>query len=198
MAKLYDGEPEFGGALDLGDVPTVVEQLLLADAPCVQVIAIDGRSGGGKTTLAGALAKAMGASVLHTDDFAWWHSLFNWPQMLIENAILPLRAGIAIDYRPDAWVEREREGSIVAAPARFVIVEGVGAGQLAMRPHLDVVIWVQTDADEAKRLGVERDLAERPDPAEAERFWDEWQAAENPFQATQQTWSAADFVFRGF
>jgi uridine kinase len=198
VTKLYDGEPVFDEPLTLSDVAEVAAKLINADAPGVQVIAIDGRSGGGKTTLANALAVALGATVLHTDDFAWWHSLFDWPQMIIDNALMPLRAGRSIDYRPDAWVEREREGSIVAKPSRFVIVEGVGAGQLAMRPQLDVVIWVQTDADEAKRRGVERDLAERPDPAEAERFWNEWQAAENPFQATQQTWAVADFVFRGF
>ena len=194
--RLYDGESQVADALQLGDAAAVAAQIR-ATASGFTVIAVDGRSGGGKTTLASELAKHLGASILHTDDFAWWHSLFDWAPMLIENGIEPLRRGEAISYRPEAWIERGREGSIEAQPSGFLIVEGVGAGQTAMREHLDLIVWVQTDADFAKQRGLVRDLAERPDPAEAERFWDEWQASEDPFQAAQKTWLVADFVFSG-
>ena len=117
--------------------------------------------------------------------------------MLIENGIKPLHAGQSIDYRPAAWIEREREGSIQAQPSRFIIVEGVGATQESMRSSLDVKIWVQTDADVAKERGLLRDLAERPDPAEALRFWNEWMAAENEFQVAQQSWLVADYRVAG-
>src|SRR3954451_5701676 len=42
-------------------------------------VAGDGRSGGGKTTLAERIAGgvARGATV-HTDDVAWWQSRFDW------------------------------------------------------------------------------------------------------------------------
>ncbi|MDA0142432.1 hypothetical protein OJ962_33415, partial [Solirubrobacter sp. CPCC 204708] len=37
------------------------------------IVAIDGRSGGGKTSLAHRLAGAVShAAVVHTDDVAWW------------------------------------------------------------------------------------------------------------------------------
>jgi uridine kinase len=194
--KFYQGEPHFPNARTLADAAAVARRLE-AESTGVTVIAIDDRSGGGKTTLAAALAAELNAALLHTDDFAWWHSYFDWPQMIIENAIKPLRAGEPVAYKPPVWVERSREGQIEAQPSMFVIVEGVGSGQQAMRPHLDHVIWVQTDADFAKQRGLIRDLAERPDPAEAERFWREWQLQEDPFQAAQQTWAQANYVFTG-
>ncbi|MEM6431048.1 MAG: hypothetical protein AAF708_17560, partial [Deinococcota bacterium] len=45
----------------------------------VFVIAIDGRSGGGKSTMASILAGFLtDARVIHTDDIAWHHSFFDW------------------------------------------------------------------------------------------------------------------------
>jgi uridine kinase len=38
----------------------------------VKIIAIDGRGGAGKSTLADKLAKELNAEVLHIDDFASW------------------------------------------------------------------------------------------------------------------------------
>ena len=194
--KLYAGEQPFAKE-ELVTLDEVVASVLAMSGDGVLVIGVDGRSGGGKTTFAKALAEKLGASLLSTDDFAWWHSLFDWPEMLIENAVVPLRAGKAIDFKPPAWVDREREGSIVAPASKYVIVEGIGSTQPAMRNHLDVRIWVQTDADVARERGLLRDLAERPDPAEAERFWNEWQVAEDEFQAKAQSWLVADFVVSG-
>ena len=163
----------------------------------VTVIGIDGRSGGGKTSFANTLAAKLDATLLNTDDFAWWHSMFDWPELLIENALKPLLAGQDVSFRPPAWVERGREGAIVAASNPVIIVEGVGASQEAMRLYLDYNIWVQSDAIVAKERGLIRDAAERPDPAEAERFWNEWQQAEDEFQAAQQSWLQASFTICG-
>ena len=195
--NLYQGEPEYSDKY-LNTLDEIVTGLRAIPGDQIVVIGIDGRSGGGKTTLARALAEALDAAMLSTDDFAWWHSLFDWPSMLIENAIAPLKRGESVDYKPEAWIERDREGSITARASRFVVVEGVGATQAAMRDALDLAIWVQTDADVAKERGLIRDLVERPDPIEAERFWNEWQAAEDEFQAAQASWLVADYRVRGF
>lgn len=194
--KLYEGETEFA-LTRFVTLEALGELLSAAASDQVTVIGIDGRSGGGKTTAARKLGEILGATLLSTDDFAWWHSMFDWPEMIIQNAINPLRAWRDIDYKPEAWVEREREGSITAKSNRFVIVEGVGATQIAMRDALDFCVWVQADADVARERGLLRDLAQRPDPAEAEAFWNEWQAAENLFQTREQSWLVADFVVSG-
>jgi hypothetical protein len=78
------------------------------------VVGVDGHSGSGKTTLARGLAALdSGIAVLHTDDLAWHHSLFDWGQQLIDHVLAPLRRGdVPIVYRPPAWVERDRPGAI--------------------------------------------------------------------------------------
>lgn len=161
------------------------------------VIAVDGRSGGGKSTFAAALAIELDAALLSTDEFAWQHSYFDWPDLLIELALVPLRHGRAVNVRPPAWIEHGREGSIVAPVRQFIVVEGVGSGQERMRSAVDQIVWIQSDAVEARRRGIARDLAERPNPVEARRFWDEWTAAERPFQEQQRTWDVANLIVCG-
>lgn len=181
-------------ALDRAEVAAA---LTVGAGPGTFVIAVDGRSGGGKSTFAASLATALDAALLATDDFAWWHSLFDWTDLIIEHALSPLRQGHPVEVRPSAWIEHGREGSISAPARRFVVVEGVGAGQQRMRPAVDRVVWVQSDAVEAERRGIARDLMERPDSQEAKRFWDEWMEAEVPFQEQQQTWRVANLIVCG-
>ena len=81
--------------------------------PRAVVLAVDGRSSGGKTTLAGRLRDVVpGAAVVHTDDIAWWHSRFGWDDLLIDGVLRPVRAGRPVAYRPPAWDERQRPGAV--------------------------------------------------------------------------------------
>jgi hypothetical protein len=140
-----------------------------------RVLAVDGRSAGGKTTAAARLAAAVpGATVVHTDDVAWHHSFFDWADLLAEGVLDPVRRGLPVEYRPPAWDERSREGAItVAAGCPLVIVEGVGAGRRELAARFDALVWVQSDAAAAARTrGIERD-----GPG-SDAFWDEWAAEE--------------------
>src|SRR5580700_4137258 len=75
------------------------------------VLAIDGRSSGGKTTLAGRLQDVVaGSAIVHTDDIAWWHSRFGWADLLIDGVLLPARAGQPVTFRPPQWDQRQRPG----------------------------------------------------------------------------------------
>jgi len=160
----------------------------------VGVVAVDGRSGAGKTTVAAALAEALRASaVLHTDDFAWHHSFFGWTELL-RGVLADARAGRAVSYRPPAWDARGRPGAIeVPAGTRIVIVEGVGAGRRELCDHLDALVWVQSDFAEAERRGIARDGGD----AHAEAFWHEWMAEEIPFLLADRPWERADVVVDG-
>lgn len=179
------------------DTNQVARLLTAGSGPSPFVIAVDGRSGGGKSTFAACLARELDAALLATDDFAWCHSMFDWTDLLIERGLDPLRLGQPVNVRLPAWVEQGREGSISAPARRFVVVEGVGAGQRRVRGAVDTVVWIQSDALEAERRGIERDRAERPDPQEARRFWDAWMEQERPFQEEQQTWRVASLIVCG-
>lgn len=160
-----------------------------------RVVAVDGRQGGGKTTLAQRLASAMdGAPIVHTDDVAWFHGFFSWAELMVEGILRPLYAGRSVSYRPPAWADRDRPGAIeVDAGSRVVVVEGVGAARRELMPFVDAVIWVQSDLDEADRRGIARDGGSQ----EARDFWYEWAAEEIPFLAEQRPWDRADFVVAG-
>jgi hypothetical protein len=153
------------------------------------VLAVDGRSSGGKTTLAGRLAAAVsGAVVVHTDDVAWWHAAFDWVDLLVEGVLVPLRRGQAVSYRPPKWNERGRSGAIeVPAGASFVVVEGVGAGRRELTGLVDGVVWVQTDPQEAARRDAARVAAGEITPSN----YASWMAEEVPFVANQRAWERA-------
>jgi uridine kinase len=159
------------------------------------VLAVDGRSAGGKSTLAGRLADAVpGTAVVHTDDIAWWHSVLGWVDLMADGVLEPLRRGEAVSYRPPKWDERGRPGAVqVPAGRRLVIVEGVGAGRRELTHLLDGVVWVETD----RAVTAQRDEA-RIAAGETDRAtYDSWMAEEEPFVAAQRTWERAFAIVDG-
>lgn len=176
----------------------VVTELLAAlgrPAGRAAVLAIDGRSAGGKSTFAERVAAAVpGAVVVHTDDVAWWESFFGWDHLMAAGVLEPARRGEPVRYRPPAWDNRERPGAIeIPAGAPLVVVEGVGAGRRSLTGLVDAVVWVQSDAAEARRRGIARDGGDR----RAAEFWDEWDAEELPFLAADRPWERAIMVVCG-
>jgi hypothetical protein len=123
------------------------------------VLAVDGRSNNGKTTLAERIRKAVpGAAVVHTDDVAWKHSRFGWADLLIDGILVPAREGREVSYRPPRWDEHGRKG-LIEAPAGcpLLVIEGDGAGRREVAHLIDALIWVQSDEQEAERRRLARD-----------------------------------------
>jgi uridine kinase len=143
------------------------------------VVAIDGRSAGGKTTLATLLSHAVpGSMVVHTDDIpssgnlpgrdtysspyvetATQRSFYDWTERLLENVLRPARAGQAVRYRPPAWEDWFREEGAIEVPlgCPMLILEGVGAARRELAHVLDAVVWVQSDIERAEERGITRD-----------------------------------------
>jgi hypothetical protein len=194
--RLHEGEPQFAVA-EVVRVDDLVDRVVaLAPEPTGPfLLAIDGRSASGKTTLAGRVAAHVpGAAVVHTDDVAWWHSRFGWDDLLLEGIIRPLRGGLDVSYRPPPWDARDRPGAIcVRADAPIVVIEGVGSGRRSLQRELDAVIWVQTDRDVTDARDALRVAAGEVDQAD----YDGWMAEENPFQQAERTWERADILVSG-
>jgi hypothetical protein len=158
-------------------------------------LAVDGRSGSGKSTVAALLHRSVPASaIVHTDDVAWHHSFFDWNDLLVEGILKPLRNSRAVSYRPPGWDKRGRPGAIqVAAGLHLVIVEGVGASRTEVIPWIDRALWVQSDLEEAERRGIARDGGTE----EARDFWREWGAQEFDFLQRQRPWERAAVIVNG-
>jgi len=179
-------------------ISELIEQVLGVNPAMTQgakIVAVDGRSGGGKSTLANQLHRFLANStIVHTDDVAWHHSYFGWSELLIDGVLRPVHANQPVDYRPPAWDSRRRPGSISVDPGcEVVIVEGVGASRLEVWPWLTASIWIQSDMEEAERRGIARDGGTE----EARRFWMDWMREENEFLAEQQPWTRASAIVNG-
>jgi len=160
-----------------------------------RILAVDGRSAGGKSSLANRLAEVAGdATIVCSDDVAWWESFFEWDHLMIEGVLEPLRLGRDVSYRPPAWDARSRDGAIVVPrDTHLVIVEGAGVSRCSLVPWIDGAIWVQSDLVEAKRRGVERDGGDQA----AADFWNEWARSEIPFMRSDRPWERTQAILCG-
>ncbi|MFJ4624468.1 uridine kinase [Streptomyces sp. NPDC088812] len=157
----------------------------------VRLIGVDGHAGSGKSTFAGRLAQALGdAPVLHLDDIASHDEPFSWTGRLLAQVITPLRAGGTARYTPYDWHDRRFGPPRPLPAAPVVLVEGVGAGRRALRPHLAHLLWMEVPREEAWARGRSRDGEEQRD------FWDGWVRAEERHFAEDPSRPYADTVVR--
>src|SRR3954470_19740915 len=197
MVVLGVGEP-LGGpwrVLAVGEFASAVLATAGVDRDRPPIVAIDGRSAGGKSTLAARLQAALaGAAVVHTDDIAWWHSMFDWSQEMRAGVLEPLHRGQHVDYRPPGWESHGRLGAVsVPATASLVIIEGVGAGRRETADLIDAIAWVQTDLEVTRRRDADRVLRGETSAELVER----WMQQEVPFLERQRPWERSFMTVAG-
>jgi hypothetical protein len=157
----------------------------------VRLIGVDGHAGSGKSTFAGQLATALdGAPVLHLDDFASHDALFGWTGRFLSQVVEPLRRGEPAAYTPYDWHARRFGAPLPLPPAPVVLVEGVGAGRRALRPHLAALLWMELTREESWTRGQRRDGEEQRD------FWAGWVQAERRHFAEDPSRPYADLLVR--
>jgi hypothetical protein len=154
------------------------------------VVAVDGPSGAGKTTLAGRLAAALGAvPVVHVEDlYPGWDGLDAVVPRLVAGVLAPLAAGRDGRFRRWDWAAGA-DGEPVTVPAGpLLVVEGAGAAARAAAPYLAFVVWL--DGPPAWRR--ERALARDGDTYAP--HWERWAAQERVHFAREGTRGRADVV----
>lgn len=142
--------PEANGAIQrITDLARTVTPL---------VVAIDGRSGTGKSTLAEHIAWEVGATIIDQDDFYSGGSLEDWrkltPSEKVDRVIdwrcvraevlEPLRAGKVATWHPFDW-ESMAGGSAVsisAEPSSIVMLDGAYSSRRELADLIDLSILV--------------------------------------------------------
>ena len=133
------------------------------------LIALDGRCGSGKTTLAARLAERFPQSItIHTDDFYLPPSqrVTGWENIpcanmdirhLRDEVIEPARAGRAFSYKAYSCREGAYLPPCTLGPAPLVIVEGSYSHHPSLAPYYDIRIFVTCSAEEQARRLRERE-----------------------------------------
>lgn len=128
--------------------------------------------------------------MLHLDDIASHEELFGWTGRLRAQVIEPLNRGETARYSPYDWHGRRFGPPRALPPAPVVLVEGVGAGRRALRPHLAHLLWLELPAEQAWTRGRLRDGKDQRD------FWDGWVRAERAHFAADPSRPFADLLVR--
>lgn len=126
-----------------------------ADGPCL--LGVDGRSGSGKTHLAGDIAEVLrhcqaSVVVVSMDDlYPGWQGLAASLPTLCQDVIIPLSHGQPGAYRRYDWSRGAFAETVHVPVADAVIIEGVGSTTHWCRPLLRATVWVHAPRD--VRLG---------------------------------------------
>lgn len=142
----------------------------ISDAP-VYTVALDGRSGSGKSTIAEALAELLGGTLVQGDDFfaggvrvqqipPQQKALRAIDQIALGRVLGDLRAGRSACWRPFDWGRFDgslRESMKYAEPARIVIVEGVYTCDPVLHELIDLRILIEVDEIRRREQLVERE-----------------------------------------
>lgn len=172
------------------------------------VVAIDGRGGAGKSSLARALVRLLPKSV-HIE-----HDWFHLPQSqvteanrfdharLIAEVLLPFRSGTRVlsflRYNwgylagiPDGF----HELPVIIEDMEIVVIEGCNTLHTSLASHFDLGIWLNTSAALSLERGIRRDIDEyKLDPDRVHAAWKEWSTWEDQSLIRDDRRKRADII----
>ena len=153
------------------------------------VVAIDGRSGAGKTSLAAALRERLQAPAVSLEDlYGGWDGLERGIDLLVAAVLEPIAAGRPAQVPRYDWIRGEWAAPVTLQPPDVLIVEGVGAGAARARRWESVLVWLEVPTSVRKERAIARD-GDTFAP-----YWDQWAAQEDLMLARERTPSRADIT----
>ena len=158
------------------------------------VITIDGPAGSGKTTLAKELSSSLDSCyTIHMDDlYEGWDSTLT-PKLTakLKSILSGVQNENRIRFLPFNWVEGGFASEVDLPAPKYLIVEGVGSGQIAAREYASLALWIEV----LPELGLER-VIKRDGLAVAE-FMPAFIVAQNIHFEKEATKKSADYRLSG-
>ena len=157
-----------------------------------QIILIDGPAGSGKTTFAKKLQGELNCQVVHLDEIydGWDNALSQTLSDKLLALVDSFLKGESFDLEIYNWHESKFDSSISIMPASHLIIEGVGAGQSAIRQLAATLYWVEADPEIALKRVLERDAS----VPEIEVQMQRWRISEAKHFEAERTREFADFI----
>ena len=174
---------------------------LLEEKSCVY-IAIDGRCGAGKSTLAEALQRELGCEVAHMDDFFLRPKQRTAERLkkpgenveherFLTEVLIPYKKGEEFTYRPyDCHIQALRE-PVRVVPGRVLVVEGAYSCHDTLRNLYDLHIFLDVEP----RVQLER-IAARNGTEATRRFEELWIPLEEKYFAAFDVQKHCELQFK--
>ena len=155
------------------------------------VVAIDGRSGSGKTLLGTAVADTLGCPVVHLDAiYPGWDGLAAGVALVTDHVLEPVARGEHAAYPRWDWMRSRPGRTVVVDAGPHLVLEGCGALVPPAAAFAAVRVWVDAPTEVRRERALSRD-GETYAP-----HWDRWAAQEDAVYAATRPWESADLVLR--
>lgn len=176
--------------VDEGAVRRIVEAVPAATARgATKVVAIDGPSGAGKTTLAHAVAQDLGCPVVHMDDlYPGWEGLAESVDLVTDQVLARLTRGEHAAYRVWDWALGDWGRTATVPATDLIVLEGCGSSVGRAGEYAALRVWVEADEQVRHQRGIERD---------GESFalhWERWAEQERALFGADETAARADLT----
>jgi len=183
------------------DVKALVEKIIsLSDKKSPVLVAIDGRCGSGKTTIAKELQNLCGSNLFHMDDFflqphqrtperyAQPGGNVDYERFTAE-VVTPVLESRSFSYRPFSCKTMEMAEAVNIQPHAINIVEGCYSCQPSLAGFYDLKIFLTIDKEEQMRRIIARSGEEK-----AAQFKDRWIPLEELYFKTFDVEKICDYV----
>jgi uridine kinase len=179
--------------MEVVSLDVIVAEILQAPhVGATRIVAVDGRAGSGKSSLARRLAERTGATVVHSDDFAAWDDLAGWWPRFDADVLMPLLDGRDAHFQVRDWEGDEFGRSLgpwkTAPWTPVVVIEGVTVARREATGRLAYRVWVEAALEVRLRRGLGRDGQSHRE------LWLDWQRQEDEFFVVDQPARRADLV----
>ena len=174
--------------MDFPEAHLAIERIIaLSETNSPIVVAVDGRSGTGKSTLSAWIAARVGATLVDQDDFYAGGNIHDWRRLsppekadrviewrrVRDEVLQPLRGGLPARWHPFDWEAMEGLAAepIMARPADIVLLDGAYSSRPELGDLIDLSILVVL-ADGVRRERLRQREGEAV-IAEWHAIWDE-------------------------